>query len=205
MKKYSFLFALFLIGLTVKGQEAHTIALNLHGGYAFSDKVEYKLAYGYVEESFQYGAGLEYFFADNNSAEIKYIRQDTHLPLYIADGTQLNAGDDKGAINYIFLDGTHYFDTGSKTVYPYLGGGAGVGIVETPQSGTETKFAWNIKTGIKIKTGSTVDVNLNAYLQSVTSAVGNSYYWTYYGLVGVTDYVSTYQFGLGATIGFNFK
>lgn len=106
-------------------------------------------------------------------------------------GNQLNAGDDKGSFNFIIGDGTYYFDTGSSKVSPYLGGGLGVGIVEIPRNGSDTNFAWDIKAGVKIKTISSVSVNLNAYLQSMSAAVGNSYYWTYYfGPVAVTDYVA---------------
>jgi len=43
-------------------------------------------------------------------------------------------------------------------------------------------------------------------LQSMSAAVGESYYWTYwYGPVAVDDYISTFQFGLGAVVSFNFK
>ncbi|GAA6765216.1 outer membrane beta-barrel protein [Flavobacterium sp. 22076] len=204
MKKYSLLLAVFLSAIGMQAQDARSFSLNLYGGYVFSDKVEYDNSYGYVEDGFEYGAGLEYFFMQNSSIELKYNRLDTKLPLYGPLGTQLNAGDDKGAINYILADYAHYFDTGTNLL-PYLGAGAGVAILETPQSGNGTYFAWEIKGGVKIKTASSVSINLNAYLQSVTAAVGDSYYWTYYGIVGVTDYVSTYQFGLGATLSFNFK
>jgi opacity protein-like surface antigen len=204
MKKYSLLLAVFLSAIGMQAQDARSFSLNLYGGYVFSDKVEYDNSYGYVEDGFEYGAGLEYFFMQNSSIELKYNRLDTKMPLYGPLGTQLNAGDDKGAINYILADYAHYFDTGTNLL-PYLGAGAGVAILETPQSGNGTYFAWEIKGGVKIKTASSVSINLNAYLQSVTAAVGDSYYWTYYGIVGVTDYVSTYQFGLGATLSFNFK
>ncbi|WP_255474397.1 MULTISPECIES: hypothetical protein [unclassified Flavobacterium] len=40
----------------------------------------------------------------------------------------------------------------------------------------------------------------------MSAAVGDSYYWSYYfGPVAVQDHVSTYQFGLGAVLSFNFK
>ncbi|MBF4516797.1 outer membrane beta-barrel protein [Flavobacterium sp. ANB] len=203
MKKYNLLFVIFLFSFFATAQQSKSFLLNLYGGYTFSDKVEYDNTYGYVEDGFEYGAGLEYFFIENSSVELKYNRLDTKLPLYGPLGTQINAGDDKGAINYVLLDYTHYFDTGSKAL-PYLGAGAGVSILETPQSGTGTYFAWEIKGGLKIKTDSPLSVNINAYLQSMSAAVGNSYYWTYYGVVGATDYVSTYQFGLGISLSYDF-
>lgn len=204
MKHVGLLLVLLLSTFGVKAQERGSFSLNLYGGYNFGDKISYDGYSAKIEDGFQYGGGLEYFFSTNNSVELKYLRADTHIPFYGPAGNQLNSGDDKGALNFILLDGTHYFDTGSNAL-PYLGGGLGVGITETPQSGSGTYFAWNIKGGVKIKTASTVSVNINAYLQSMSAAVGNSYYWTIYGPVGVEDYVSTYQFGLGAVLSFNFK
>lgn len=188
----------------MQAQDARSFSLNLYGGYNFSDDLDYDGYRATVEDGFQYGAGFEYFFSTNNSVEVKYLRADTKIPFYGPAGNQLNAGDDKGAFNYVLADYTHYFDTGSNLL-PYLGAGAGVGIVETPQSGSGTYFAWDVKGGVKIKTASLVSVNINAYLESMSAAVGNSYYWTSFGPVGVEDYVSTFQFGLGAVLSFNFK
>lgn len=188
----------------MQAQDARSFSLNLYGGYNFSDQLDYDGYSATIEDGFQYGAGLEYFFITNNSIELKYLRSDVKIPLYGPAGAHLNAGDDKGAFNFILLDYTYYFDTGSNLL-PYLGTGAGVGILETPQSGTGTYFAWDVKGGVKIKTASVVSVNINAYLQSMSAAVGDSYYWTYYGPIAVEDYISTFQFGLGATLSFNFK
>jgi opacity protein-like surface antigen len=205
MKQLSLLLVILLSSISIKAQESQTLSLNVYGGYTFSDRVDYDGYHVTVEDGFEYGAGLEYFVQQSSSVELKYLRLDTSMPFYGLTGIQINAGDDKGALNYILLGGTHYFETGSQKVAPFLGGGLGVGIIESPQSGNDTNFAWDIKAGVKIKTASAVSVNLQAYLQSMSAAVGDSYYWTYYGLVGVTDYRSTYQFGLGAVLSFNFK
>lgn len=204
MRKYNLLFVIFLFSIFAKAQTSNSFLLNLYAGYAFQDKVEYDNSYAYVEDGFEYGIGFEYFIVENSSIELKYNRLDTKLPIYGPLGNQLNAGDDKGALNYILVDYAHYFDIGSN-VMPYLGAGAGITFLETPQSGTENYFAWEIKGGVKIKTSSPWSINLNAYLQSMSAAVGTSYYWTYYGPVGVTDFVATYQFGLGATLSYDFS
>ncbi|MFB3390219.1 outer membrane beta-barrel protein [Flavobacterium sp. LAR06] len=204
MKKNRLLLVFFLCSAGVFAQSSKSFLLNLYGGYTFSDRVEFDNSYAKVEDGFEYGAGLEYFFIENSSIELKYNRLDTSLPLYGPGGAQLNAGDDKGAINYVLVDYTHYFGAVSQKAQPFLGAGAGLSILESPQSGNGTYFAWEIKGGVKIKTNSLLSINLHAYLQSMTAAVGNDYYWTYYGLVGVTDYVSTYQFGLGACFSYDF-
>ncbi|MHC0442416.1 outer membrane beta-barrel protein [Flavobacterium sp. 3-210] len=215
MKKYHLLFVVFLFSLTMSAQGQGAFLLNLYGGYTFSDKVDFDSSYAKVEDGFEYGAGLEYFIMDNASIELKYNRLDTKMPLYtkiplnngtIPAGTQVNAGDDKGAINYVLADYTYYFGSSSQKALPFLGAGAGIAILESPKSGSGTYFAWEIKGGVKIKTDSAFSINLNAYLQSMSAAVGYDYYWDYYwGPVAVTDYASTFQFGLGAVLCYDFK
>jgi len=217
MKNYSFLVVILLSSIGIKAQDATiqdkepfttgagSISLNLYGGYVFADKVEYNGYYARVEDGIDYGIGLEYFVEDETSVELKYSRMTAEMPFYGLLGNQINAGDSKGAVNYILLGGTHYFESNSTSISPYLGGGIGLGIIETPQNGNDSNFAWDIKAGVKINTNSLVSVNLQAYLKSMVSAVGDDYYWTYYGLVGVVDYESLYQFGLGAVLSFNFE
>lgn len=204
MKK-PLLLIIFLCAASLSAQSSRSFLVNLYGGYTFSDRIDFDNSHVTVEDGFEYGAGLEYFFMENSSIELKYNRLDTKLPLYGPAGLQLNAGDDKGAVNYILADYTYYFSTGSPNLLPFLGAGAGLAVLETPQSGNGTYFAWELKTGVKIKTNSPFSININAYLQSMTAAVGNEYYWTYYGIVGVADYVSAYQFGLGAVLSYDFS
>ncbi|WP_281632448.1 outer membrane beta-barrel protein [Flavobacterium luteolum] len=217
MKKYHLLGFFFFLSLAMSAQSSQSFLLNLYGGYTFSDRVDFDSSYAKVEDGFEYGIGLEYFIMDNASIELKYNRLDTHMPLYtsvllpnngnpISPGTQLNAGDDKGAINYILADYTYYFGSSSQKALPFLGAGLGVSILETPRSGNGTYFAWEIKAGVKVKTDSPLSINLHAYLQSMSAAVGYDYYWDYYwGPVAVTDYASTFQFGLGASLSYDFS
>lgn len=215
MKKSHLLFVVFFFSLAMSAQSSGSFLLNLYGGYTFSDKVEFDSSYARVEDGFEYGAGLEYFIMENASLELKYNRLDTKMPLYtsiaipdrgIAPGTQLNAGNDKGAINYLLLDYTYYFGASTQNLQPFLGAGAGIAILETPQSGSGTYFGWEIKGGVKIKTSSPLSINLHAYLQSMAAAVGYDYYWDYYyGPLAVTDYASTFQFGLGASLSYDFS
>lgn len=215
MKKYHLLVAVFFFSLTMSAQGSDSILLNLYGGYTFSDKVDFDSSYARVEDGFEYGIGLEYFIMDNASIELKYNRLDTKMPLYtkialpsagIPAGGQVNAGDDDGHINYILADYTYYFGSSSSKALPYLGAGAGVAILESPKSGSGTYFGWEIKAGVKVKTNSPLSINFNAYLQSMSAAVGYDYYWDYYwGPIAVTDYASTFQFGLGAVLSYDFN
>jgi outer membrane protein W len=215
MKKCHLLLVVILFSLTMSAQTHGSFLLNLYGGYTFSDKVDFDSSYAKVEDGFEYGLGLEYFIMDNASIELKYNRLDTNMPLYtktalpafgIPAGGQVNAGNDKGAINYVLVDYTYYFGPNSQKAVPFLGAGAGISILESPQSGNGTYFAWEIKGGVKIKTDSPLSINLHAYLQSMSAAVGYDYYWDYYwGPIAVTDYASTFQFGLGASLSYDFS
>ncbi|WP_163411354.1 outer membrane beta-barrel protein [Flavobacterium ajazii] len=215
MKKYHLLFAVFFFSLAMSAQSAQSFLLNVYGGYTFADKVDFDNSYARVEDGFEWGVGLEYFFIENQSVELKYNRLDTKMPLYtkiitpiggVPPGTQLNAGDDKGALNYILVDYTYYFGSSSSKALPFFGAGAGISILESPRNGNGTYFAWEIKAGVKVKTSSPLSINLHAYLQSMSAAVGYDYYWDYYwGTVAYPDYVSTFQFGLGASLSYDFS
>ncbi|MNF87923.1 hypothetical protein D3C84_704020 [compost metagenome] len=216
MKKYHLLFAVFFFSLAMSAQSSGAFLLNLYGGYTFSDEIDFDSSYARVEDGFEYGIGLEYFFIDNQSIELKYNRFDTSMPLYtkiplsgngsFPAGSQVNAGDDDGAINYILADYTYYFGSSASKALPFLGAGAGIAILETPQSGSGTYFAWEIKAGVKVKTNSPLSINFHAYLQSMSAAVGYDYYWDYYwGPIAVNDYASTFQFGLGASLSYDFS
>jgi opacity protein-like surface antigen len=203
MKNCKLMLIAFLFSAGMMAQDRGSVVLDVYGSYVFSDDVDFEVGHAKINDGFQYGIGLEFFPKKSSSIEFKYLRIDTAMPYYL-NGSQKNANDDKGAINYILLGGNHYFDNGGNAV-PYLGGGIGMGILEAPQGGNDTNFAWEIKGGVKIKTASIVSVSLQATLQSMIAAAGTDTYWTYYGPVAVQDYVYTYQFGLGAVIGFNFK
>ena len=207
MKRFILLFAVFLFSIILKAQQTNSLLLNLYGGYAFKDKVDFDGFYGYVDEAFEYGGGLEYFPQTNKSIELRYLRMDTHFPLYGPADTHLNSGHDKGSVNYILIGGTNYFSTGSADAkaMPYFGAGVGVGILSIKDGNSSTKFAWDAKLGIKQKTASAVSINVHAYVQFVISAVGSDYY-SYPGYaVAVPDYASLFQFGLGGALCFNFK
>jgi hypothetical protein len=90
---------LFFFSIALKAQQTNSLALNLYGGYAFKDKVNFDQFYGYVDEAAQYGGGLEYFPQRTKSIELRYLRID-HFP----HGPAIHVlVDDKGSINYILI------------------------------------------------------------------------------------------------------
>jgi Outer membrane protein beta-barrel domain len=179
-----------------------TFSINAPLGYTFKDRVKFDASYADVSDGFQYGAGLEYFTGNAQSLELSYQRIGVDFPLYGPLGTKLSDGS--GSVNYILLGGNGYFGKSydAKT-QPFFGGGIGIGILEGGGE-SATKFAWNLKTGIKFNTGKAVSFKLNAYLQSVISTFGYDYWSTWYGPVAVPDYATLLQFGLGGAICLDF-
>ncbi|WP_348798240.1 outer membrane beta-barrel protein [Flavobacterium adhaerens] len=186
-------------------QDRGSVVLNAYGTYTFSNNINFDYGHLNVGDGFTYGAGLEFFPQKSSSIELKYLRLDTsvnaHAPGVAIDPKFLN-GD--VAFNYILIGGNYYFDSGNSAV-PYLGGGIGMSITDGPNGGGDTNFAWEIKGGVKIKTNSSVSVSLQANLISTVTPAGTDTYWGYWGPVTLQDYAYSYQFGLGAIIGFNLK
>ena len=206
MKPLLILSAVILFSIGVKAQQSNSVSLNLYGGYTFGDKVNFDLSYANVDAAFQYGGGLEYFLQRTKSVELKYLRMDTHLPYYLANETHVNIDKDKGAVQYVLLDFNSYFGNSTAKAIPYAGAGLGAGIISINDGNTATKFAWDAKLGVKLKTASSLSINLQAYIQSVISAFGSDY-WIYPGgaVAAVPDYATLFQFGLGAVVCFNFS
>jgi hypothetical protein len=196
----------FIFSVALYAQDQGVVTLNGYGGYNFEDKIGFDNAHAYVDNGYQWGGGLEIFMALNKSLELKYLRSDTHFPLYIdTQNGQYNEGKDAGSLNYILVGGNNYFPKGQDArVAPFAGVDLGVCIMEG-EGDSATKFAWDAKVGIKIQSSSTVALKLHAYMQSVISTFGTDYWNTNTGTYAVPDYASIFQFGVGAAICFDFK
>jgi len=206
MKQLLIFFAFVFSIEAATAQHSSPLALNLYGNYIFKDEIHLDGFRSYAKEGFQYGVGLEYFLESIRSLELKYLRQDTHFPLYGPAGTHLNEGKDKALISYVLLSGTNYFERSPQQVaVPYGGLGAGVGILDTENGGTYTKFAWDMKLGVKIKTSSQISFKFQATLQSISAAVGSDFYLTAGGgTIALPDYATLLQFGLGGSLNYRF-
>lgn len=196
---------LLLAGYTANAQTKPL--LNIYGGYVFQDKVSLDSYYGYIKDAGQWGAGLEFMVTKNKSVELKYLRMDTHTPLYYYNsGIQANKGEDAASINYILVEGTGYMPTRSAAS-PYGGVGIGVGIADSKDDGGSlTKLAMEAKIGVKIKASPAVAFKAQAQLQSMIQGIGGGFYVGTGGSgAGVTTYSTVLQFGFLAGLVFSFK
>lgn len=202
MKRFSVFLVVMVFMTAFAIAQKGKFSINAPLGYTFKERVKFDASYADVSDAFQYGVGLEYFASGAQSVELSYQRVDVDFPLYGPLGAKLSDGS--GSVNYILLGGNSYFGKSydAKT-QPFFGGGLGVGILEGGGE-SATKFAWNIKTGVKINTGKALSFKLNAYLQSVVSTFGYDYWNTWYGPIAVPDYATLLQFGLGGAICLDF-
>lgn len=206
MKKTTILLGLFF-GLCVfqtNAQEQGTISLFANANYNFEETVPYDYADLNIKDGLQWGGGLEYYLNNYSSVELKYNRMDTDFAVKGFYNGDSRYGASKGSLQYYLLGYTGYFNKGSKAV-PFLGASVGLGIADTPDFSAETGFAWDLRAGVKMKTGGPVTVKLQAYLQSMLTTAGTDYYY-YWGYVyAYPEYHRILQFGFGAVLNYDFK
>jgi hypothetical protein len=202
MKNLKAIVFFFLFSAGVMAQDRGSVVLDVIGSYTFEDKVNFDYGSVKLGDGFMYGMGFQFFPQKNSSIEVKYLRINNTIS-YDVPGT-ISDSSGSGAVTYVLIGGNRYFDNGKNAV-PFVGGSIGMGMVKTPTGYEDRNFAWELKGGVKIKTASIVSVTLQASLQSMIAESGTDVYWGYWGPVAVADYAYSYQFGLGAVIGFNFK
>jgi hypothetical protein len=203
MKKLLFVSAIVLCSVALRAQPG-TISLNLDAGYNFGSTMNLDAGEIKPAGAFQWGGGLEFFPSYDQSIELKYLRSSGSVEISpMVVGKPFNNSD--LSMNYLMLGWNKYFgpNPDAKAV-PYGGLGLGMNIVGY-NNDNATKFAWDAKLGVKIKTNSAVSLKLQAYLQHSLSAVGTDIYYGWYGAYPVTDYSALWQFGLGGVLCFDFK
>jgi len=202
MRKFLLVSGILLFSVALRAQQG-TMSINLDAGYNFGATVKFDVGEVKPQGGFQWGGGLEYFTFSDQSVELKYLRNATTFPVYVA-GIQKNSGADCGATNYILLGWNKYMGDPDGKVRPFGGLGLGMNIIDI-HGNSATKFAWDAKLGVKIKTSSAISLKLQAYLQHTISAVGTDIYYGWYGAYPVTDYAALWQFGLGGVLCYDFK
>ena len=185
---------------------AQTFSINGFGGYNFPDQVNFGNVYGKIHDGGFWGVSAEGISRQGHGIELLYQQQNTSVPLYTYNGgLPANKDKDGAVISYVMLNGIQYME-GNDHVLPYGGLGIGVGIV-SPESGTSSsKFAWDLKLGVKFKPSSTIGIKIQAQLFSIVQASGGGFYvGTGGGGVGVSTYSSIYQFGFMGGLTFDFE
>ena len=210
MKKIFLLLVLAGTMTTIMGQHAR---LNFYGAYTFDDGfavVSDANTYynGTVKGGVQWGAGLQYMFNKQSSAEVLWLHRTTTVPanFKFGTGTQLRSETFDLKHDFIMLSGDGHFGNGGKAE-GYAGVMAGVLIsnLEAPslgKSSSNTNFAWGGRVGTNIWFSPKLGLKLQALILSASRATGGDYYWSWYGPIYLTEYSTLWQFSLGGGLTF---
>ena len=197
MKK-TIVLSVALFSIVAAGYSQH-LSVNAFGGYTFRDKINFNNAYTYINAGGMWGASIEGVNAQGTGLEIAYQYQSTATPTttYIPNQTF----SPNSIISYLLLNFEQYYMNNPK-IQPYGGLGLGAAFYKSdyPGSTSATKFAWDIKAGVKFKMSSSVGIKIGAQLLSSSQATGNAFY---YGYV-YTTYATILQFGLTGGLVFDF-
>jgi len=210
MKKIFLLLVLAGTMTTLMGQHAR---LNFYGAYTFDDGFDVvsdanTFYNGTVKGGLQLGAGLEYLFNKQSSAEILWLHRSTTVPANFKFGsnTQLRTETFDLKHDFILLSGDGHFGNGGKAEgYAGIMGGVLISNLEAPslgKSSNNTNFAWGGRIGTNIWLGTKLGLKLQALILSASRATGGDYYWSWYGPIYLTEYSTLWQFSLGGGLTF---
>jgi len=197
MKK-TIVLSVVLFFMLATGYAQH-LSINAFGGYTFRDRINFSNAYTYINAGGIWGASIEGVNAQGTGLEIVYQYQSTNTPttIYIPSQT-INSST---IISYLLLNFEQYYMANPK-IQPYGGLGLGAAFYKSDyqNSTSETKFAWDIKAGVKFKMSSSFGIKIGAQLLSSSQATGNAFY---YGYV-YTTYATILQFSFTGGLVFDF-
>jgi len=210
MKKIILLLVSVATMTTMMGQHAR---LNFYAAYTFDDGFDVvsdanTFYNGTVKGGVQWGAGLQYMFNKQSSAEILYLHRSTTVPANFKFGsnTQLRSETFDLKHDFIMLSGDGHFGSGGKAEgYGGLLGGVLISNLEAPslgKSSSNTNFAWGGRLGTNIWVTPKLGIKLQALILSASHATGGDYYWSWYGPIYLTDYATLWQFSLGGGLTF---
>ncbi len=187
--------------IAAAGYSQH-LSINAFGGYTFRDKINFGNAYAYINAGGFWGVSLEGVNQQGTGVELLYQYQSTKIPAYIKVGNmQQNPGQDGAIISYLLLNFEQYYMNNPK-IQPYGGIGLGAAFYkgDYPGANSETKFAWDLKAGVKFKASNAVGIKIGAQLLGSAQATGNAFY---YGYV-YTTYATILQFSFLGGLVFDF-
>ena len=211
MKKVMFLALSMTIAFVTFGQKG--VRLNFYTGYTFDDGFDVvndanTYYNGTVKGGVQWGAGLQYMFNKQSSAEILYLHRSTTVPanFKLSSNTQLRSETFDLKHDFIMLSGDGHFGNGGKAEgYAGLMAGVLISHLEAPslgKSSSNTNFAWGGRVGTNIWFSPKLGLKLQALILSASRATGGDYYWSWYGPVYLTSYSTLWQFSLGGGLAF---
>ena len=195
-----------ILFIAAAGYSQH-LSVNLFGGYTFRDKIDFGNAYTYINDGGMWGASVEGVNAQGTALELLYQYQATELPTYSYPGNVQLAANSSSVISYLLLNFEQYLMNNPK-IQPYGGLGLGAAFYKGSSDGasSETKFAWDLKAGVKIKAGNSLGFKIGAQLLGSSQATGTAFYSPGFGYpaYAYTTYATILQFGFTGGLVFDF-
>ena len=177
-----------ILFIAAAGYSQH-LSINAFGGYTFRDKINFGNAYTYINAGGIWGASVEGVNQQGTGLELLYQYQSTATPttIYVPSQT-INSNT---VISYLLLNFEQYYINNPK-IQPYGGIGLGAAFYSSDYQGSTsaTKFAWDVKAGVKFKASDVVGIKIGAQLLGSAQATGTAWY---YGYV-YTTYATILQF-----------
>jgi hypothetical protein len=185
-----------ILFIAAAGYSQH-LSVNLYGGYTFRDKINFGNAYAYINAGGIFGATVEGVNQQGSGLELQYQYQRTDVPAYKYPSNEPLNTNVTGTISYLLLNFEQYMMNNPK-IQPY--GGLGLGAAFFTGATSSTKFAWDLKAGVKIKASDAVGVKIGAQLLGSAQATGTAWYYGY----PYTTYATILQFGFTGGLVFDF-
>jgi len=194
-----------ILFIAVAGYSQH-LSVNAYGGYTFRDKINFGNSYAYINDGGMWGVSVEGVNAQGMGLELLYQYQSTAIPVYsYPQGVKL-ADNSSTVISYLLLNFEQYLMNNPK-IQPYGGLGLGAAFYQGSSDGTTsgTKFAWDVKAGVKFKASDAVGIKIGAQLMGSAQATGTAFYVPPNGVIyPYTTYATILQFGFTGGLVFDF-
>jgi opacity protein-like surface antigen len=200
------LITLTIVFVAAAGYSQH-LSVNAFGGYTFRDRINFGNAYAYINGGGMWGASVEGVNAQGTALELLYQYQNSAVPIYQYPQGNLLAANNSTVISYLLLNFEQYMLNNPK-IQPYGGIGLGAGFYKGTSDGTSsgTKFAWDLKAGVKFKASSSVGIKIGAQLLGSAQATGTAFYSPGPGfpVYPYTTYATILQFSFTGGLVFDF-
>ena len=197
MKK-SIVSSVILFFIAAAGYSQH-LSVNAFGGYTFRDKINYGNAYTYINGGGMWGASVEGVNAQGTALELLYQYQSTETPTTVYVPSQTFPSST--VVSYLLLNFEQYLLNNPK-IQPYAGIGLGAAFYKSDFQGvtSATKFAWDLKAGVKFKATDAFGIKIGAQLLGSAQATGTAFYYGY----AYTTYATILQLGFTGGLVFDF-
>ena len=201
MKK---LFLTLIVSFIVAAGFSQHVSVNAFGGYTFRDRINFNNAYAYINGGGMWGASVEGVNAQGTGVEVLYQYQSTAIPYY--EGGVQQVGNNSTVVSYLLLNFEQYLLNNPK-IQPYGGLGLGIAFYQGTSQNTKagTKFAWDLKAGVKLMAAKSFGIKIGAQLLASAQATGTAFYVPYPGYIyPVTTYATILQFGFTGGLVYDF-